>query len=142
MRQTSLDVAHGLPDVAPRERVAVVFERVHQRERERLLDHGRRVTIGDSSKLVATSRRVQLGIMLLLGEVELGDVLAVILDRHSKDDLAAKTARTDDRFIKDLRSVCRSDEEDVVTRSPKDWNAQADLGAVRTDLPRNKESVE
>jgi len=80
--------------------------------------------------------------MLLLGEVELGDVLAVILDRHAKDDLAAETARTDDRFIKDLRSVCRSDEEDVVTRSPKDWNAQADLGAVRTDLPRNKESVE
>src|SRR3989442_122876 len=92
-------------------------------------------------ELVAPGRGVQLGIVLLLREVKLRDVLAVVFRRHPEDDLATEPARTHDRLVEDLWPVRRADEQDVVSGCAQDWDAQLDPRAVESDLPGKKKAV-
>ena len=112
--QAGLDVGHGLTQIVPDEAFTSVLEGVHQRHRQRLLDHRRRVALGDAGELLAHLRIVQSLVVADPGEVEVGDVLAVLEIRHLEDDLAAEPPRTRDGLVQHLRPVGRAHEEDVV----------------------------
>src|SRR5260370_36236021 len=91
-RKTRFYVAHRLADVLPVQRVAAIFKRVQERQRQDLLDVGRRVAIGDASEFLAPIRCIECGVGLLLVEVQGGDVLAVLAVRQSEYELPADPA--------------------------------------------------
>ncbi len=142
MGKAGLDVAHRLAHVLPVEAFPRTFERIHQGEGQSLLDHRRGVAVSDTRKLVAAGERVEVGVVLLLREVQLRDVLAILLGRHAEDDLAAEPARSGDRLIEHLRAVGGADEKDVVARGAEDRNPQLETGAVEPDLARQKQAVQ
>jgi len=142
LRQARLDVAHRLPQVLPDEGAAAVLEGIHQRQRQRLLDHRRRIARRNPGELVPPLRGVEQGIVLLLVEVEGGDVLARFAGRHPEGDLAAEPARAGDRLVEDLRPVGRAHEEEVVAGRREGRDAELEPAAVGADLARDEEPVE
>ena len=135
------DVAHRLADVLPVELTPPVVEGIEQSQRQHLLDVRRRVLLGDACKLVAPARRVERGIVLLLVEVERGDVLAVLAVGKPEHDLASKTTGPRQRFVHHGGSVRRADEHDVVGGGLEGRDAQVHLAAIGADHARYEEAV-
>src|SRR5712692_6841883 len=134
-RKTRFYVAHRLADVLPVQRVAAIFKRVQERQRQDLLDVGRRVAIGDASEFLAPIRCVEGGVVLLLVEVEGRDVLAVLAVWQSEHDLPSESSWPRKGFIEDGRSVGGADEQHVVVGCLERRDAQMDAGAVEGDDP-------
>ena len=110
-----LDRRHRLEQVLPLERLAAVGVRVGQRHRADLVDHRRRVAVGDARELVALARRVErLGVRHLV-QVEVEDVAPVLPRGRAEVDVAAHPARPRQRRVEALeRHVARPDEVDLL----------------------------
>ena len=127
-RGAGLDRGHGLDDVGPFELPAPFGGGVGQRHRAHLLDHGRRVAVGDARELVAAALGVELRIVVDLGHVEVEDVLAVLLRGRAEPHVAAHAARTRERRVElGQRDVGRADEEDLLGRGLRSLEPQRHL---------------
>src|SRR5260370_41313161 len=89
-RKTRFYVAHRLADVLPVQGVATIFKCVQERQRQNLLDVGRRIAVGDASEFLAPIRCGEGGGVLLLVEVERRDILAVLSVRQPEHDLPSE----------------------------------------------------
>ena len=97
---------------------AAVGVRVGQRHRADLVDHGRRVAVGDARELVARARRVELLVVGDLAEVEVEDVAPVLPGRRAEVDVAAHAARAVSAGSSALeRHVGGADEVDLLGRA-------------------------
>src|SRR5260370_34041814 len=95
------DVAEILAHVLLVKRGSSILERVEQGEREHLLDVSRRASFGDTGELVAPLSRIEGRVVLLLVEVEGGDVLARLAVRHQEGDLPAEPTGPRQGFVED-----------------------------------------
>src|SRR5260370_40826772 len=64
-RKTRFYVAHRLADVLPVQRVAAIFKRLQEPQRQSLPDVGRRVSICEPSEVLSPSRRIECAVELL-----------------------------------------------------------------------------
>ena len=119
-RRSRLDGRHRLDDVLPGEGEAPVVVGDRQRHRADLLDHGRRVAVGDAGELVAALLGDEVLVVRDLVQIEVEDVEPVALRRRPEPDVAPHATRAGERRIEHLhRHVRRSDEVDLVPARPR-----------------------
>ena len=114
-RGARLEGRDRLDEVVPAEPLAARVVGDRQRHRRDLLDHRRRVAVRDPRDLVAAARRVEVGLVRDLADVEVEDVEPVVLRRRAEPDVSAHPARADQRRVEAVdRDVRRADEVDLL----------------------------
>ena len=112
---------------------------MRQRHRADLLDHRRRVAVRDARELVAALRRVEVGLVADLVEVEVEDVQAVVLRRRPEPDVAAHAARAGERRVEHLdRHVAGADEVDLLAARARRRQPQRALADAARDDVRSR----
>ena len=80
--------------------------------------------------------------MLLLVEVQRGNVLARLAVGQAEDDLAAESSGPGQRLVQHGGPVCCADEQDVVVGRLQRADTERELGAVGADHARDEEAIE
>ena len=143
-RHAGLDRRHRPEQVGAVELAAVVGVRVGQRQRARLVDHRRRVAVGDAGELVARVVGVEVGLVRDLAQVEVEDVAPVLPRGRAEVDVAAHPARPRERRVQVLeRDVAGPDEVDLFLARPGRLQPQPQpADPRRDDVDRVQERVE
>ena len=114
-----LDRRHRVDDVVPAERVAAVEMGKGQRHGRDLLDHRRRVAVGDARELVASRREVKFRIVGDLAQVEVEDVEPVVGRGRAEPDVPTHASRSRQSRVERVhRDVGRTNEEDLLGARP------------------------
>ena len=143
-RDAGLDRRHRLDDVGPLEDLSSLGVRVGERHRADLVDHRRRVAVGDARQLVALLRRVERRVVPDLVHVEVEDVAPVLPRGRAEVDVAAHAAGAHERRVeRGQRHVAGADEVDLLLARPRRAHAQGELAdPARNEVQGVEERVQ